>query len=230
IKEEPVEIKDELIEGNDHIKQEEPIADENSCISEIYCPSSGTSRPLCQYSDASSNSKISSRRKEVTRKCALCGEQSRRWVFSPTSSSESSRFYSELIELTSKQREKCGLFIYNKLRVLLCSKHVKKPEIVEELLSPSTGISHPLNQAIPMMNSGFSLKRKRNSVGIINSAPMKSHLCTECGKIFASKQSLNNHKLIHAGEDIFACSHCEIVFISLSIRNDHICIVHPFEV
>ncbi|GMR52252.1 hypothetical protein PMAYCL1PPCAC_22447, partial [Pristionchus mayeri] len=60
------------------------------------------------------------------------------WLYSPISSSvHVSRFFNDLIELTSEQRDKCDKFMKNNLRVLLCTKHVKKP--VADIYSPSTG-------------------------------------------------------------------------------------------
>ncbi|GMR52245.1 hypothetical protein PMAYCL1PPCAC_22440, partial [Pristionchus mayeri] len=135
IKGEPVEMKDELIDDFPLIKDSEPIAD-------MYCPSTGTSRPIYQ-STSGINTGLSSdlmqlKKTEFSRKCVLCGEKTTRWLYSPISSSAHvSRFFNDLIGLTSQQRNKCDMFMKKNLRVLLCSKHVKRP--VADIYSQCTG-------------------------------------------------------------------------------------------
>ena len=34
-------------------------------------------------------------------------------------------------------------------------------------------------------------------------------VCTVCNKRFSSKQTLNNHRKIHTGENVYSCNECK---------------------
>ncbi|GMR50640.1 hypothetical protein PMAYCL1PPCAC_20835, partial [Pristionchus mayeri] len=70
IKEEPVEEKEEVIDGFSDIKQEDSKTD-------VFCPSTGTSRPVYE-SARTTTSDVPSKTKIVRRKCIVCNRSCNR--------------------------------------------------------------------------------------------------------------------------------------------------------
>lgn len=50
---------------------------------------------------------------------------------------------------------------------------------------------------------------------------IRDHLCSVCGKDFASKSVLNEHMLQHTGERPFSCEHCDKSFTGVSRLREH---------
>lgn len=50
---------------------------------------------------------------------------------------------------------------------------------------------------------------------------VRDHLCSVCGKDFATKSVLNEHMLLHTGERPFSCEHCDKSFTGMSRLREH---------
>ena len=50
--------------------------------------------------------------------------------------------------------------------------------------------------------------------------------CNECGKLFKTKQGLENHMKLHRNMFNFKCTECEKSFVSIGLRTSHIKHVH----
>ena len=50
----------------------------------------------------------------------------------------------------------------------------------------------------------------------------RPYVCSVCGKRYATKQRLNDHKEAHAGEKLYSCTQCEKCFATRHYLKRHV--------
>lgn len=70
---------------------------------------------------------------------------------------------------------------------------------------------------IKTFSSKFNLRRHVN----VSHLSIKAFLCEICGKSFASKQNVKEHRFIHTGEKPFRCTGCGRCFRQASQLSSH---------
>ncbi|GMR34801.1 hypothetical protein PMAYCL1PPCAC_04996, partial [Pristionchus mayeri] len=93
---------------------------------------------------------------------------------------------------------------------------IKQEEHSDDMVSPFTETSLPLNHSSPL------------AIPCDNAAE-SSFLCSKCGKKLGSKHTLIDHIRIHSGEKPFKCAYCDKSFRTRSNRYNHIRLVHKIK-
>ncbi|GMR38189.1 hypothetical protein PMAYCL1PPCAC_08384, partial [Pristionchus mayeri] len=179
VKVEPVDVKEEPIDEFDDIKQEEPIAD-------IYCPSTGISRPIDQtYRVVDGH----------TKRCYLCGKLTNAFHVIPAwgktrtdllrreqCSSGELRKYNALVRTRNEflKRIKCSnqeskALEKIEVQVYICSSHIADRPVLREQGSMYT-ISYPVNEVEGGSSGAMKEKENciRNTITIDQSGPLLS--------------------------------------------------------